>query len=84
MSSDLRTFRKHTATLRFDPWSPKKAAPNQVLFQPGSDEKLIQDARAALRPAQMVENKICRMLRGAFVMVSQLRLIDMIRRGSGS
>lgn len=83
MSSDLVSVRKQKAVSRFDPL-PKKAGRDQAFFHAGSDERLIRDVRAALRPAQMVENKISGMLRGAFVMVSHLRQVDLIRHGSGS
>jgi hypothetical protein len=84
MNYHLRVPRARQVPFRFDPRSPKQLAASQVFLQPGPEEGLIQDDRAALRPAQMVENKLSGVLKGAFVLVSQLRLMDLIRRGSGS
>jgi len=41
---------------------------------PVMDEESVVDDRAAIRPAQMVEEKLSRMLHGDCVRVSQLRL----------
>jgi hypothetical protein len=64
--------------------SARTAAHRQGGYDTGAEEKLIQDHRAALRPSQMVEHKLSGMLKEAFVLVSQLRFKDMIRRGSQS
>jgi hypothetical protein len=80
---DLRNPRKPQVLARRGHVSSKKVA-NPFFVQPAAEEGLIQDDRAALRPAQMVENKLSGMLKGTFVLVSQLRLMDLIRRGSGS
>jgi hypothetical protein len=64
--------------------STRTAAQRQGGYDTGAEEKLIQDDRAALRPSQMVENKLSGMLKEAFVLVSHLRFMDMMRRGSHS
>ena len=64
--------------------SGRPVAPWQGGYPTGAEEKLIQDDRAALRPSQMVDNKLSGMLKEAFVLVSQLRFINLIRRGSSS
>lgn len=46
------------------------------------EEELIVDDRSELRPAQMVEDKLAGMLKGEFVMVSQLRLKALIAHRS--
>lgn len=42
------------------------------------EESLVLDDRAAIRPAQMVENKLSRILRGSCLGVSHLRLKSLI------
>ena len=42
------------------------------------EEMLIVDARTAIRPAQMVENKLDQILQGSFVGISHLRLRSLI------
>lgn len=43
-----------------------------------NEEQLIVDDRADTRPAQMVEDKLTGLLKGDFMMVSQLRLKRLI------
>jgi hypothetical protein len=80
---DVWSPRKPQAVFRRSPMPSRKLA-SPFFLQLSTEEKLVQDDRAALRPAQMVENKLSGMLKGAFVLVSQLRLMDLVRRGSGS
>jgi len=47
-----------------------------------AEEQLIVDDRAERRPAQMVEEKLCGMLKGDFAMVSQMRMKSLIGRRS--
>ena len=44
-----------------------------------SDETLVVDQRAELRPAQMVELKLRALLRGKAVPVSQIQMVDALR-----
>ena len=45
-----------------------------------NEEVLVEDDRAAVRPALMVENKLSGMLKGSFVRVSELRLQNLIQQ----
>ena len=49
---------------------------------PQGEEELIMDDRWNLRPAQIVEDKLANLLKGEFVMVSQLRLKSLIANRS--
>jgi len=42
------------------------------------EEELVVDDRAGIRPAQMVEDKLTDILKGDFMMVSQMRLKDLL------
>jgi len=44
-----------------------------------SEESLVVDARSALSPAQMVENKLTRILRDASLPVSHLQMRGLLR-----
>ena len=58
--------------------SKKTPGPAQVAF--ASEESLVRDDRASVRPAQMVEAKLSQMLKGTFLGVSKLRLQNLIGR----
>jgi hypothetical protein len=47
-----------------------------AIFEP--EESLVGDERCSQRPAQMVEGKLTRLLKGPFALVSHLRLKGMI------
>ena len=51
-------------------------AVDTVVHEP--EESLVGDERCGQRPAQMVERKLTRLLKGSFALVSQLRLEGMI------
>jgi len=53
--------------------SPSPAEPLPAV--PEADEEFIEDGRAALSPAQEVEQKLLRVLRAGPAMVSQLQAI---------
>ena len=44
------------------------------------EETLVQDDRAAVRPALMVENKLSDMLKDSFIRVSELRQQNLIKQ----
>jgi len=84
VTSQVRALRESEPPVRVALTSPKTATQRQGGYHTGTEEKLIQDNRATLRPSQMVDNKLSGMLKEAFVLVSQLRFMDIIRRGSNS
>jgi hypothetical protein len=51
-----------------------------ILASLKNEEELVVDDRAAIGPAQMVENKLNQMRSGAFLGVSNLRLQNMISK----
>jgi len=50
----------------------------ELLTSPGYEEVVVDD-RASLRPAQVVESKLTRMLQGASLPVSHLQMRGMLR-----
>jgi hypothetical protein len=72
-----RTLRATQVQMKMPLAAPAHAAWKQTRQ---SEEVLVQDDRALIRPAQMVDNKLCDRLRGAIHLVSQLRLKELIGR----
>ena len=78
LSSPSSTASESTTLLATDASAPDLSA--SIVYDGG--EELIPDVRSEIRPAQMVEDKLMGMLKGDFVMVSQLRMKRMIARRS--
>jgi hypothetical protein len=51
----------------------------ESISPPGHEEVLVVDDRAALRPAQVVESKLTRMLQEASLPVSHLQMRSLLR-----
>jgi hypothetical protein len=49
---------------------------NPVVFE--CEESLVDDERSSIRPAQMVERKLTRLTKNSCLLVSQLRLKDLL------
>lgn len=60
---------------RLAPFAPREA---RIAAAP-ADEELIVDDRCSMRPAQMVEEKLARVLKDSMVPVSHLLLRKLIR-----
>jgi hypothetical protein len=63
-------------------WNERSSARKGVWQDP--DETLIVDSRAKLTPAEMVERKLCALLKGKLVPVSHLRMTRVADRGRSS